>query len=180
MNSHFKKLRMKKIQLLLLFIPLSLCLRAQSLTPFVVSASGSFFTNGAGMLSSTTGELAAVTTLSAGSNILTQGFQQAWDFSVSVPEIQASGFAFDAYPNPSSGVLTLALNTDRGFKVNVKVYDALGKTVYYESLDHRSGYSTHEINLTSMAEGLYLLEVTDMELASGKISKSVKKINIAY
>src|SRR3989442_14473369 len=84
----FKLNFMKKIILLILLSGLSFALRAQTLTPFVVSTSGAFYSNGAGMLSTTIGELAAVTTLSGGSNYLTQGFQQPWDFSVSIPEIQ--------------------------------------------------------------------------------------------
>ncbi len=171
---------MKKTYLLFLFGSLSLCLRAQSLTPFVVSTSGAFFSNGAGMLSTTVGELAAVTTLSGGSNILTQGFQQAWDFGVSVPEIHENGLAFDVYPNPSHGVLTLAMNTDKDSKVNLKVYDLLGRTVYFESLNHVSGYAAHEIDLKQIAEGVYLLEVNNVELSSGKITKTTKKINIVY
>ena len=171
---------MKKILLLFLMCGLSLALRAQSLTPTVVSTSGAFFSvGGVGMLSTTIGELAAVTTLTNG-NILTQGFQQAWDFGVSVPEIHDNGLAFEVYPNPSSGMIILAMNTEQDSKVTVKVYDVLGKTVYFESLNHSSGFATHEINLRHMAEGVYLLEVSNTEITSGQITKSTKKINLAY
>jgi hypothetical protein len=146
----------------------------------VVSTSGAFFSNGAGMLSTTIGELAAVTTLTDGSNFLTQGFQQPWDFNVSVPEIHANGLAFDVYPNPSSGLIILAMNTDRDSKVSVKVYDVLGKAVYFETIDHSSGFAAHEINLKTMSQGIYLLEVSNTEISSGQITKSTKKINLAY
>ncbi len=171
---------MKKIQLLLLLSSLSLCLHAQSLTPFVISSSGAFFSNGAGMLSTTIGELTAVSTLSGGSNILTQGFQQAWDFGVFVPEIQENGFAFQVYPNPGNGIFTIALNTDKNFKVSVRVFDVLGKTVYHESMYHSSGYATHEIDLTLMAEGVYLLELVNEDISSGKVVKNTQKITLAY
>jgi hypothetical protein len=171
---------MKKLLLLFLVCGLSVALRAQSLTPFVVSTSGAFFSNGAGMLSTTIGELAAVTTLSGGGNYLTQGFQQPWDFNVSIPEIHNNGVAFDVFPNPSSGIFTLALNTEKDSKVTVKIYDVLGKTVYFESLSHTSGYASHEINLEKMAEGMYLLEVTNTELSTGNTTKTTKKINLAY
>ena len=171
---------MKKIVLLFLISGLSFALRAQSLTPFVVSTSGAFFSNGAGMLSTTIGELAAVTTLTGGSNYLTQGFQQPWDFSVSVPEIHDNGVAFDVYPNPSSGIFTLALNTNADSKVTVKIFDVLGKMVYFESVNHLSGYASYEINMEKMAEGMYLREVTNTEVSTGKTTKSTKKINLAY
>jgi hypothetical protein len=171
---------MKKIVLLFFICAFSLSLRAQYLTPFVVSTSGAFFSNGAGMLSTTIGELAAVTTLSGGSNFLTQGFQQPWDFNVSIPEMTENGFAFDVYPNPSKGNFTLALNSGKDSKVVVKVYDVLGKTVYFESMNHISGFSSHEINLRKMAEGMYMLEVSNTETSTGKSTKSIKKINLAY
>jgi hypothetical protein len=171
---------MKKILLLLFMFGLSIALRAQSLTPFVVSTSGAFFSNGAGMLSTTIGELAAVTTLTGGSNILTQGFQQPWDFSTSIPEIHNDGMAFDIYPNPSSGNFTLALNTNSDSKVSVKVYDVLGKTVYFQTANHLSGFETYTVNLDKMAEGMYLLEVRSEEISSGKISVNTRKLNLSY
>jgi len=171
---------MKKILLICLVCGSSVALRAQSLTPIVVSTSGAFFSNGAGMLSTTIGELAAVTTLTGGSNYLTQGFQQPWDFSVSVPEIHDNGLAFDLYPNPSSGMITLSMNTDQASKVTLQVFDVLGKSVYFEALNHSSGYASHDVNLKALAEGVYLLEVTNTELSSGKVTKSIKKINLAY
>jgi hypothetical protein len=171
---------MKRILLLILMCGLSFVLRAQSLTPFVVSTSGAFFSNGAGMLSTTIGELAAVTTLTGGSNILTQGFQQPWDFNVYVPEIHHDGLAFDIYPNPSSGNFTLALNTTNDSKVIIHVYDMLGKAVYFQTANHMSGYESYAINLEKMAEGVYMLEVRTEETSSGKVSVNTKKLNLAY
>lgn len=171
---------MKKILLLIFIGGWSFALRAQSLTPFVVSTSGAFYSNGAGMLSTTIGELAAVTTLSGGSNYLTQGFQQPWDFSTSIPEIHENGLAFEIFPNPSSGQITLSLNTERDSKLAVKVYDVLGKTVYFESISHTAGYASYEMNLEKVAEGVYMLEVINTENSSGKTTKSIKKINLTY
>jgi hypothetical protein len=171
---------MKKVLLFFLICGFTLSVRSQSLTPFVVSSSGAFFANSAGMLSSTIGELAAVTTLTTGSNILTQGFQQAWDFGVSIPEVHENGLVFGVYPNPGSGLFTVALSTEADSKFTFKVYDVLGKTVYLENRYHIGGVVSYEINLKGMAEGMYLLDVSKVEIASGKISKMVQKINLAY
>jgi hypothetical protein len=171
---------MKKVLLLFSMCCLGLALQAQTLTPFVISTSGAFYSNSAGMLSTTIGELAAVTTLSSGNNFLTQGFQQPEDFSVSIPEIQENGLAFDVYPNPSSGNFTLALNTEQDSKVAVRVSDMLGQTVYFETFYHISGYASRDISLEKMAEGVYLLEVVNTEVSSGKTIKNIKKINLVY
>jgi hypothetical protein len=171
---------MKKILLLFLLCGLSLALRAQSLTPTVISTSGAFYSNGTGMLSTTIGELAAVTTLTGGSNILTQGFQQPWDFNVSIPEIHENGLALDVFPNPSSGQFTIALNTEVDSRVSMKVLDVLGKIVYFENVAHSSGYSSYDISLRNVAEGMYLLEVVNVEVSSGKTTKNIKKINLVY
>jgi hypothetical protein len=171
---------MKKLLLLILLCGFSVVLRAQSLTPFVVSTSGAFFSNSAGMLSTTIGELAAVTTLTGGSNILTQGFQQPWDFTTAIPEVHNNGLAFFVFPNPSSGNFTLALNTNSDYKISMLIYDVLGKTVYKRNVSHLSGYASYDINLEKMAEGVYLLKVRTEDTASGKVSESIKKLNLSY
>ena len=80
---------MKKVYTFILLL-YALSAGAQSTTPTVVASSGGFFSNTAGMLSFTVGELAAVTTLSSPNNYLTQGFQQPSDFGVFVPPVGGS------------------------------------------------------------------------------------------
>src|SRR5687767_11905584 len=80
---------------------------SQQLSPFVVSSSGGFYSNAEGMLSFTTGELAAIETYTHPLVTLTQGFQQPWDLNTHVDDNQSSGFSFDIYPNPSDGIVHL-------------------------------------------------------------------------
>jgi len=68
----------------------------------MVASTENFFSNASGMLSETFGELAAVTTLTAANNFLTQGFQQpSADFSTGVPAIISENFSLPVFPNPS-------------------------------------------------------------------------------
>ena len=86
-------------------------IHAQSLSPTVVSSSGGFYANSAGQLSFTVGEMTMVTTFFQTNNILTQGFQQPFDFGTAIPEPTKDGFAFGVFPNPSTGNIHLVLNT---------------------------------------------------------------------
>ena len=151
---------MKKIKLLIALSVITVSLRAQSLTPQVISSSGAFYSNGSGMLSTTIGELAAVTTLSGGSYYLTQGFQQPWDFGVGIPELNGTDFALEIYPNPGNGMFYLSVNTPEDSKLKIHIYDVLGKTIFSENVNSPSGGMIHELNLRNFNSGIYFLEVS--------------------
>src|SRR5262249_26317934 len=119
---------MKKLYAFILLL-YSLSAGAQSTTPTVVASSGGFFSNSAGMLSFTVGELAAVTTLSSPNNFLTQGFQQPSDFGVFVPPVKDENFSVNVYPNPSTGLFNLTINASASMKLQLAIYDMLGKQI---------------------------------------------------
>src|SRR5690349_11746557 len=130
---------MKKFTLSLVLIAICGFSQAQSLTPTVVSSSGGFYSNSSGQLSFTVAEMTMVQTFSQTNNILTQGFQQPGDFGVYVPEAPKSGFAFNVYPNPSSGNINLILNSKNSAVVNIRLIDALGKTIVTDRFVHSGG-----------------------------------------
>jgi hypothetical protein len=171
---------MKKLLLIITMSGLSLSLFSQSLSPIVISSSGKFFSNGSGMLSTTVGEMSMVNTFSSGSSILTQGFQQPWDFAVSVPELNNDHVAFSVYPNPGHGMFNLALNTDKDSKVVLQVYDLLGRAVYAMNFYHPSGFNLHEIDLKNLTEGIYTLEIINVEISSGSTTRNISKLQIIY
>src|SRR5258708_26213368 len=119
---------MKKLYTFILLV-YSISAGAQSTTPTVVASSGGFFSNTAGMLSFTVGELAAVTTLSSTNNFLTQGFQQPNDFSVYVPQINPEDFSMQVFPNPGDGNFQLGIITKKNLSLVLNIYDMLGKII---------------------------------------------------
>lgn len=143
---------------------------AQSLSPSVVSSSGAFYSNGAGMLSSTIGEMAMVETFSAGSSILTQGFQQSFDVGVGVPEHPAA-LALSIFPNPTSGNIVIQLPDSYTGKVEANIFDAVGKLVFRKTVPLARNANSIPLSIESLMKGMYVLEVkTDTEHSFTKIN----------
>src|SRR4051812_34416638 len=117
---------MKRNLLLLCTIAIVIISKAQSLTPYVVSSSGGFFSNNAGMLSSTVGEMTMVNTFTSSTNILTQGFQQVIDMSVNVSELRRHQFEIAVYPNPVATELSLTIQSDQRQLFKVTFIDIIG------------------------------------------------------
>ena len=143
---------------------------AQQLSPFVVSSAGGFSANNAGMLSFTVGEMSAVETYTTAGNILTQGFQQAWDFNTATHEDPAGGFAFDIYPNPSSGNFQLVSFADRDELISIRIMD-----IHYH---HIAGIHIEPVDLQYLAQGIYLILVHLGGNATHDAYQFTDKINI--
>jgi hypothetical protein len=170
---------MKKL-LTAILISFSVGAGAQSLSPTVVASGGGFFSNTAGMLSFTVGELAAVTTLSSANNFLTQGFQQPADNPVYVPSVDPADFSMNVFPNPSTGNFTIAIQTPKSYTMTYNVYDMLGKLVMSSSSKTFSGSYTLPLNLTQQIVGIYLLECVFTDTRSGSEFTNYSKLNVIY
>ncbi len=150
---------MKKKLLLFLFLCAGYNIRAQSLSGSVVSTSGAFYANGSGMLSVTIGEMTMVNTFSGGTSILTQGFQQPWDFGVGISELHQTG-SFVVYPNPTSGSLNVLMNDVTAAPAWISVYDGTGRLVLKRSFHPGAFLAPVELSLVPFDNGIYLLEIS--------------------
>jgi hypothetical protein len=151
---------------------------AQQLIPYVISSSGGFYNNASGMLSFTTGEMSAVVTYTSPSAILTQGFQQSWDFGTSIAEYLTQDFSFGIYPNPSEGHFNLLIDTKLNANVEVKILDILGKEILRTSFHHQSGINVESIDLSSPPQGIYLIALTASENRNSPTYHVTQKIKI--
>jgi len=77
---------------------------------------------------------------------------------------------FNVYPNPSFGNITLSLSTNES--VNVSLLDIRGRKVYTELYSNNSDVFTTELDFSTLASGIYMLNVE-----SGT-KKAIKKIVI--
>lgn len=150
------------------------------LRPNVVASSGGFFSNSAGMLSYTVGELAAVTTLQSTNNFLTQGFQQPSDFGVFVPPVSEPNFSLNVFPNPSDGIFNISVKSSKNYSLTVIVYDMLGKKVFSPAQKIFSGNYTLQVNLSEKVEGIYLLECVFTNIRTEEKFSNYSKLNLVY
>jgi hypothetical protein len=63
------------------------------------------------------------------------------------------------YPNPTEGLLTLMLDMQQPEVLNAQVIDMSGRTVRTASVNATQGTSRHQLDLTGMAEGIYMVRL---------------------
>jgi hypothetical protein len=136
---------------------------AQSVSPFVVSTSGGFYSSSAGMLSFTTGEMTAVETYTSPVAILTQGFQQTFDIGTYITEHPNPYFAFGVYPNPSSGNFNLITETSIDEYISVRISDMLGREILSREFYQHASVNIEPFDLSIAAPGMYLITLTLQE-----------------
>ncbi len=87
--------------------------------------------------------------------IITNTFNTEFVQQMGVDEFENTDFVF--YPNPVSDTVTITVKNN-GTIANVTLYDMLGKMVV--SQNPTAALSTQTLDLSSVAKGMYLLEVT--------------------
>lgn len=73
--------------------------------------------------------------------------------------VEAAAPDFSAYPNPTTGELTLDLKAYRGRPVRVALYDVNGKAM--KVVDLEAAESTERFDLSGFNNGLYVIRVND-------------------
>ncbi|HJW29919.1 MAG TPA: T9SS type A sorting domain-containing protein, partial [Saprospiraceae bacterium] len=130
---------------------------AQQLNPFVISSSGGFSATSIGQLSFTVGELSAVETYATASNILTQGFQQPWDFGTYIDEHPLADFAFGVYPNPTDGNFYVLTKSDLPLTYLLSVQNMLGQTILADQFDQQSPTTVWPVDIRNAPQGSYIV-----------------------
>lgn len=150
---------------------------AQSLTPTVVSAGGTYTTSSIGSLSYTVGEMAAVSTLMGGLKLLTQGFQQSDRnevIEILAAEADLNG-ALVLYPNPAKGAFTIGYKFPTSGYVSINMYDAIGKLVApILEEKYQDGNAVNSFDCSNIAIGTYLIQL-DYAPSSGQKPLSIQK-----
>ncbi len=95
-----------------------------------------------------------------------------WEFTLSTTPVGMEGIektepGFHVFPNPGNGLFHLTFNME-GNKT-LSVFDMTGKQVLMENLNNIK----HEIDLTGLKEGLYVINITT---PAGKYSKLISVI----
>jgi hypothetical protein len=129
---------------------------AQTLMPQVFVSSGDIYDTPSGYLSWTLGEPFGET-YSAGSVILTPGFQQA-DLLITNIEEHPSQLSINPYPNPTSNILQLDVKGDHNRMLEVRLLDVNGRTVIEKTID--ASVEKTEMDLSGCSGGMYYLQVS--------------------
>lgn len=154
-------------QLLLIFLGTGIAMAQQ-----VVSTAGNHSETGTVQLSWTIGE-PVISTLSNGSNILTQGMHQSKLLIDAIEEIELSGLIISAFPNPTNEFVNLQVHqllTAQPWKeFSFVLYDMHGKVLMQKQI-----VSTETvIQMNNYVSSIYFLKVlvNNHEVKTFKIVK---------
>ena len=161
---------MKKLTVIITMVGVAFGANAQSIEPAVVASSGTHFSNGTTQVSWTIGE-PVIATYDNGSNILTQGFHQTLLTVTGIRETEALLEGVTVYPNPADYLLNVKFEVNQS-NVSAMLFDAAGRMITSEQIE--SGTTQHQLDLTGLSNGTYLLRLmTDEGL---KASFNIQKV----
>jgi hypothetical protein len=100
-----------------------------SVAPQVLSSGGKDFQNAQFQLTYTIGELSAVSTLSNGNSIATQGFNQPDKFTIAFVEENEWAEGLILYPNPAANQVTIDFDATQNTNLRIEILDQTGRLV---------------------------------------------------
>ncbi len=163
---------MKKI--IFLFFPVATTFMAtgQSISPEVIASAGTHFTGSNAQLSWTIGE-PVITTVSNGSNIITQGFHQTLLNVTAIEEQSNAGISVNVYPNPVSDLLNISF-TNNLKDLQLELFDMNGKLLQANKIGSAQG--TAQVSMAEYARANYLLRIYAID-GSANYTYKIEKMN---
>ncbi len=149
-----------------------LTIQAQTFTQEVNASGGGYYNQINGSMQFTIGEPLTETYTNSSAKLY-QGFQQGSYTIVSVTELPLlTDLDVNLYPNPSSGIFNLLIQSDLKSSFKMEVIDAQGKTIIskevYESIPET-------INLSDFSGGMYYVKIINTEKKYLKTYNIVKQ-----
>ncbi|MEM6800547.1 MAG: T9SS type A sorting domain-containing protein [Bacteroidota bacterium] len=157
--------------ILIIILPYPGSLWAQSISQQVISSLG----NNNPQLSYTVGE-AIIETAEAGSFILTQGFHQPEETSVSIDRDLAALVDYKLYPSPAKDKIHLELSTSRPLDVQLAMIDMRGRKIEKTKRLIIQDLHKESFDVSQISAGIYVLQIMNRQ---GKLLQSLKfkKVN---
>jgi len=161
---------MKKIILTLLPFAAAALVNGQSISPQVIASAGTHYSAGNAQLSWTIGE-PIITTVSNGSNTITQGFHQTLLNITSVEEQSVAGVNVTVFPNPTQDMVNINLVNNLK-DLQMDLFDMSGKLLQARKIGAAEG--NIQIYMTEYAHANYLLRVYAVDGSVNYTYKIVK------
>lgn len=134
---------------------------AQVSSPQVFASGGNVFTSQSFTNSYTIGEISLITTITAPTFLLTQGFHQPFEYMTNVEQ---ATFTSDIilFPNPANDFIYLKLNNNFKGTLQIFIYNSLGSITHeLNNISFDSGFNnTISFPIQHIATGTYMLKAS--------------------
>jgi hypothetical protein len=90
--------------------------------------------------------------------------------ATSISDVSTNNVISNVYPNPASDVLFIDLDLNSSSNVQVSIINSLGQSIKTKDLGTLSGKQKSSIDVSSLSQGLYIVNVT---IDNKKYSKSI-------
>ncbi len=136
-----------------LFLPLILLISATALNAQeIITSGGDFFKNSSISISWTLGET-ITETISDGTNILTQGFQQSKLSATEIFTVNSDSYLITVFPNPAENIINIKINTPENLQY--QFLDINGKILKEATITNVNT----EIKVNNLPVSLYFLKI---------------------
>lgn len=79
------------------------------------------------------------------------------------------------YPNPAKDILTIKLNNPEAENLTIEIRDMMSRTIFTKSIKVSIGENETELNVSNLAQGTYILNITDSQQLQSKQLFNVTK-----
>lgn len=163
---------MKQLFIISFIITNCFILNAQTFTQEVKSSGGGYYQQINGSMQFTIGE-PLTETYSNSSAKLYQGFEQGSYSIVSVTELPVlTDLKVNLYPNPSSGIFNVNIESNENLIFQINVFDAQGKVIVQKEITSKSNES---IDLSDFASSIYYVSISNVDNNYLKTFKIIKQ-----
>ena len=146
---------------------------SQSISPTVVASAGTFASVGGNSIAYTVGE-PVITTLTGGTNMITQGFHQPDHADVYAPVLPGGDLQIEVFPNPVTDILHISIGGAGKMPSAISIVDVLGRTLIRISVNEKISFMEQLIDMKKFAAGMYFVRLSDSEnetMFSFKVNK---------
>lgn len=151
---------MKHIFIISFIITNCFALNAQTFTQEVKTSGGGYYQQINGSMQFTIGEPLTETYINSSAKLY-QGFEQGSYSIVSVSELPVlTNLEVNLYPNPSSGIFNLNIESNENLIFGINVIDAQGKSIINKEITAKS---IELIDLSHFASSIYYVSITNAD-----------------
>lgn len=149
-----------------------------TVAPQAISAAGDYYTGAWGSLSVNIGGEPVIETLSDATHYFTQGFEQPKFKGTGIISTPANAPEIKLFPNPTNDIVNLSYTLSNSGKIAYRLFDMAGRELSGTSHATQQGQQTEQLDLSSLSQGLYMLNIVFEATETTKSFSVVKRIEV--